>query len=251
MVLGARLAGAKTVVWTDTEQARTANRITFPFASRILTPDVYPDDLGPRHTRYHGLHELAYLSPSRFKPDASVLARYGLSEDRPYCVVRLIAWDAGHDLGVSHATVKEHAQVLEKLEERWQVVMIQEGEPVPALDRWTATIRPADFHQLLYHADLCVTEGATTASEAIVLGARTVYTNPVRRSYLDALEETGLLQQAPAGKGLTEAISRVLTRFPDHALARNVAADIAAGHEDVTERIVTSVLDAAQDPVTT
>ncbi len=38
---------------------------------------------------------------------------------------------------------------------------------------------PEDFHDLLYFASCCVTEGATTATEACVLGTPVLYANPV------------------------------------------------------------------------
>jgi len=59
--LPARLTGTPNITFTDTEDAVLSNRIAFPFTDKIYTPVFFLKNLGAKHRRYAGLHELAYL----------------------------------------------------------------------------------------------------------------------------------------------------------------------------------------------
>ena len=87
------------IVWDDTEHAGVSHKMTFPFAHSVLTPDCYIMDLGKKQEKYAGCHELAYLHPNRFTPDKNVLRKIGINPDEKYCVVRMVSWQAHHDVG--------------------------------------------------------------------------------------------------------------------------------------------------------
>jgi predicted glycosyltransferase len=59
------LAGAvrrvPAVVFYDTEFAVQTNRIVYPLAHSVCTPDCYQGKVPGRHSQYAGYHELAYL----------------------------------------------------------------------------------------------------------------------------------------------------------------------------------------------
>jgi predicted glycosyltransferase len=44
-------------------------RLSLPVSNVVLSPDVLPVDLGKKHIRYRGYHELMYLTPKYFNPD--------------------------------------------------------------------------------------------------------------------------------------------------------------------------------------
>ncbi len=83
----------------DTENASLTARITIPFTDALYTPDCFEGSLGPKHRKYRGYKELAYLHPKYFRPNRDSLRIAGLSESEPYLVVRLASWDASHDIG--------------------------------------------------------------------------------------------------------------------------------------------------------
>ena len=56
-------------------------------------------DLGRKHIRYNGFHELAYLHPNRFKPDISVLDELKVKEGEKFVILRFVSWNATHDFG--------------------------------------------------------------------------------------------------------------------------------------------------------
>ncbi|MEA5089002.1 DUF354 domain-containing protein, partial [Solidesulfovibrio sp.] len=238
-----RLAGVPCVVFDDTDTAGLENRISHPLATVVATPSGYPRDLGPKQVRYDGLHELAYMHPARFTPDPAVAARYGFSPAAPYAVVRFSSWEAGHDLAARTASLEEKLALVAALGQRGQVLLVPEGDPPRELAARTPPIAPEDFHHLLALARYCVTEGATTASEACIRGVPSLYLNPSRPFYIGELAQTGLLAVGRPGQGLAAALEALCARFPDPAPARDAAArfvaariDVAAFAADLVER---------------
>lgn len=232
------LAGCRRIVFYDTDTATTANRITYPFAGRIVTPDVYPHDLGRKHVRYGGFHELAYLHPNYFTPRPEVLGKYGLNEGEPFSIVRFIAWEASHDIGVDAASRAEKEAVVEWLRGRVRVLVLPERTDDPLFPDLTVRIAPEDFHDLLYYASFCATEGATTASECCILGTPVLYMNPLQPCYIHTMAETGLLAKVLPGEPMVPALEALQDRYGDADAARDAAARLVADHIDVTDFMV-------------
>lgn len=194
----ARLVGARSLVFTDTEHSTIQNRLAFPFAHRICVPDCFFGDLPETATTYPGYHELAYLHPDRFQPSTGVLDRHGLDGTDRLVVLRTVAWDAAHDFGASGLQGVEG--VVDELESTGATVVISAEAPLPpelADRRYTGP--PADIHHLLAHATLVVGEGATTAAEAAVLGTPAIFISEWELGYTRDLERYGLLFNFVAG----------------------------------------------------
>jgi predicted glycosyltransferase len=163
------LLGCRSVVFTDTEHATHRKRFVYPMADRVCSPEFYQDDIGDNHTKYPGYHELAYLHPDRFDPDASVLDDLDVGPDERLVVLRLVSWDAAHDIG--DRGIDDAVDAVERLEaEGARVVITSEADLPPELADRELSL-PADrIHDLLYHADLFIGESATMATESAVLG---------------------------------------------------------------------------------
>ncbi|WP_255149581.1 DUF354 domain-containing protein [Halorarius halobius] len=189
----APLVGARSLVFADTEHARLQNRLSFPFAHRVCTPVGYRGDAGPKQVRYPGYHELAYLHPDRFVPSRAPFDATDLSPEEPLVVLRVVAWDAAHDLGKQGLTGLE--AVVERLEAAGGHVVISSQATLPrALEPYRYSLPPHEMHHLLAHADLFVGESATMATEAAVLGTPAVYISHWETGYTAELErEFGLL----------------------------------------------------------
>jgi len=183
----ARLIGAKSIIFTDTEHATIANLVTFPFSSVICTPSCFKRDLGKKQVCYNGYHELAYLHPIYYKPDPSVLHGLGIKETDKYIVIRFVAWGASHDIG-QYGLVDPRG-IISELEPYGRVLTSSEVKLDTSLDNYCITLPPEKLHDLLYYATLCITEGATIASECAVLGTPAIYVNNLRLGYLDEQEE--------------------------------------------------------------
>jgi len=175
------------ISFEDTEHARGQIRLYLPFAATVCTPSCYRDDLGPKQIRYHGYHELAYLHPSRFTPNPSVLAELGLAEGDPYIIVRFVSWQASHDIG-QHG-IHDKVGLVKMLEKYGRVLITSEGALPEELQAYQIRISPEKMHDLLYYATLYVGEGATMASECAILGTHAIYVNSLDLGYIAEEDE--------------------------------------------------------------
>ena len=209
----ASVTGAKSLVFYDTEHATLITKLGYPFADAISTPECYRDDAGPKQVTYPGYHELAYLHPDRFEPDPTVFEDVGLEPGTSFAVVRLSSWNASHDVG--HGGFDDPRTVVDRLEDAGlQVLLTVEGGAPAGLEPYEFETAPERMHDLLAYADVVLSEGATTAAEAAVLGTPAVYVNPLSLGYTTELEaEYGLLfeytGEARHVRGLERAVSIV------------------------------------------
>lgn len=184
----AKLVGARSLIFTDTEIGTLQNKLAFPVADRIYTPDCYQDDIGPKQVRYPGYHELAYLHPNRFSPDPSVVKKLAIDPDEKFVVLRLVAWNAAHDVG--HGGFSDPKDVVECLESTGARVLITaESGVAEQLDSYKIDIPPEKIHHVLYYSDLFIGESATMATESAVLGTPAIFVSSTRRGYTDELED--------------------------------------------------------------
>lgn len=192
-----KLVGARSVVFYDTEHATLISRLAFPFADDVFVPESYYEDAASDVHRYPGYHELAYLHPSRFTPDASILDELdqNVGPDGRLVVLRLVSWGASHDVGREGLGHEKIGEFVERLERDGATVVVTSEVPLPEeLEHCRASIEPHRMHHLLARADLFIGEGATMAAESAVLGTPAIYVNDLAMGYTDELEERyGLL----------------------------------------------------------
>jgi uncharacterized protein len=200
------------IVHEDTEFATLQQRLFLPFASKIVTTTSYYKDWGPRQMRINSLEPLAYLHPSEFEPDPSILSKYGLMADVPYVVLRLIAWRALHDHGVSGLTPEDVSKLSTTIEASGieKIVLSSESDRWNTLLAGAITIAPHDLHHLLAFARLCISESITVAGESAVLGVPTVLVNPLEAGHTRELERYGLIERILDKNSLGERVSAVL-----------------------------------------
>jgi len=237
----APLVGARSVVFTDTEHATVSNRIAFPFADEVLTPDCYDADHGSNQVRYAGCHELAYLHPDRFRPDPSVLGEVGLTRDDRFVVLRHGGWGAVHDVG--DGGFDDVAEVVHRIESAGvDVVLSSESTHPPEVADRGIDLEPDRMHDLLAYADLFVGESGTMSLESAVLGTPAVYIHTARPGIVDRLDRYGLLypfhDDNRHEQGIETAIE-LLSANVDWADRRDEFVD---DHVDTTEVVVNRLL---------
>jgi predicted glycosyltransferase len=187
IVHAARLRGIPSLVFYDTENATLSNRITYPAATHIFTPRAYRHDLGPKHERYNGYQELAYLHPKRFTPDPALLAVEKLEPGEPFTFVRLVAWNSHHD--VNDFGVTDVHQVVRRLERFGRVLISSEALLPDDLKRYERKGRSVDVHHIMAFAQMLFGESATMASESAQLGIPAIFLSTSSRGYTDELEQ--------------------------------------------------------------
>ena len=162
------------IAFTDTETAVLSNRMAFPFADRILTPEWFTVDCGPRHHRYRGFHEWSYLNPNEFQPDAAIVRAEGIDPDTPYALLRLVRWGAAHDRGERGFTPEDAITLVEQLARRLRVCVSVEGPAPAALQPYVARLRVDRVHHVEAFASLVVGESPSMATESALLGVPAV-----------------------------------------------------------------------------
>jgi hypothetical protein len=172
--LPSRLLGIPNIALTDTETAELCNRIAFPFADRVLTPEWFTRDFGRRHYRYRSFHEWSYLHPHEFTPDPELVKGEGIDPDQPYAVVRFVRWDAVHDQGEKGFSAEDAIRLIQQLSSRMKVVLTTETPPPEALRKFAIAIRIDRMHHVMAFAKLVVGESPSMCAEAALMGVPSV-----------------------------------------------------------------------------
>jgi len=238
--------GRPSIVWDDTEHQKLAHAITYPLATAYHCPDSYRKQLGKKQRFYAGCHDLAYLHPNRFTPDAQVVRSLGIDPAQRYCVIRLISWGAHHDVGQHGFEANKKLDFVKALAQRAGVYITSEA-PLPAdLEPYRLRVPAHQLHHVLAFASLCVTEGATVATEASLLGVPAVYINTLTAGVIEMFEEYGLIKRTTDTE---EALRQSLQALEGAGAKEKWAAArdrLLADKIDVTDYIVETIERAAE-----
>lgn len=212
----------RNIVLTDTETATLSHLLAFPFADAILLPEAYGRAKdrafflsGNRAVFYTGTQECAYLL-GRTQPVAAFRAKHSIAG--PLFLIRISAGEAFHEsIGRRSKVVAAMARELSK---RGKVAISLEKGSDPALEEWRYPFALDEYHAALAAAELVVTEGATTATEAAILGTPFVFINRNVYGTIQVARDTGLGLTAAT---FEEALEIVASRRADK-LKENTAA---------------------------
>lgn len=171
------LLGKPSIIINDSEPLPFQQLVNRAFASAILTPSCFRKDLGNKHVRFAGYKELAYLHPSYFRPDPSVLIKLGLSKGEKFAILRFNVFDAIHDIGKSGFSIHDQFELVSAFEKHVRVFISPEGDLSSELEHYRLPIPYSKIHDALYYAQLLVTDTQTMTTEAAVLGTPAVRCN--------------------------------------------------------------------------
>lgn len=162
-----------------------------PFTDVVFTPWNLEQDLGKKQVRLKTFHEMAYLRPEYFTPDKHKIEKLEIRGNEKYCIIRLVSWGASHDLGQSGINKSILGDIIKIIKKDYRIFISAEGNIPEEYKKYLIKIDPVDIHHVLYYASLCISEGATMASEAGVLGTPALYVNTLKRSYNQDQEAFG------------------------------------------------------------
>lgn len=180
----------------DAEATPLFAKLFYPFFSGIIAPTIC--DAGKweyKKVGHYSFHELAYLYPTSFSPDRSILVKYHIPSYKPFFLIRFTKLTAYHDKEI-HGIEKDTALRLVSMLNRHGNVYISSERPVETeLEKYRLNIDPLDIHHIMAFADLFVGDSQTMAAEAGVLGTPFVRLNDFsgRLSYLNEIENKYLL----------------------------------------------------------
>ena len=232
IALASKITRKKIYVFDDDDSAvqPITRRLTIPLSDVIITPECLKfENYGKKHITYRGYQELAYLSPKYFRPDYSVIKKYGLSNNS-YFILRFNDFTAHHDFGQSGIPEKSKIDLIHLLRAHGKVVITSEGKLSEKYSSYQLKVDPIDIHHLLAFAKLYIGDSQTMASEAAVLGTPSLRCNTFKGkiSYLDELEKKYHLTFA----FLPEEIDKLITLVND-LLRENEIKNIWSARKDL------------------
>lgn len=216
-----RLLRKPSIVFDDTEHSKYEHLLMDRLATLILTPACFKKELGRKQVRYDGYHALAYLHPSYFKPDPSVLSLLNLAEGEKLVVMRFTAFQASHDAGVFGFSIAGKRRMIQDFRECARVVVTSESPLPEDLRQYQLKVSPEQLHSILYYSDLYVGDSGATTVEAALLGTPAVHCErTVRRGrVIAATDYCGTFWEIQSRYGL-------LYSFPDEDAALTKAAEL-------------------------
>ena len=139
---------------------------------------------------YQSYHELGYLHPNQFIPDAAKVTQYGIDVTKPYFLVRFAQLTAHHDVGIHGINTEIAERLVEMLRPHGKVYITSERPLEPQFEQYRIKIDPLDIHHVMAFASLYIGDSQTMAAEAGVLGTPFVRFNDFvgRLAYLNELE---------------------------------------------------------------
>lgn len=159
-----------TTLEDDVDVIRNLARLTYPFSSTILVPDVcHVGKWERKKIPYYGYMKLAYLHPSYFTPDRTVLERYKISGR--YILVRLARLTAHHDIGIKGLNTDLVLKIKSVAEKNgYNVYVSAEGDLDNRLKYNQLKIKFTDIHHIMAYASMLVSDSQSMSMEAAMLG---------------------------------------------------------------------------------
>jgi len=160
----------------DTEHTKM-NHLLYPlFSSAIITPFYFEKHLGRKQIRFQAYFEQFYLHSKYYKQDVISTLK---AEDK-YVLIRYIAYDAIHDRRTQAVSKKTKKEIVVELSKKFKVLISEESEFIDDFYKpYLIKIPPEKIHDAIANAIFFISEGATMAAEAGILGTSYVYINPL------------------------------------------------------------------------
>ncbi len=238
------------VLWDDTEHHKFGHMAAWPFATEIHSPDCYSIPPIKKQKLYPGCHELAFLHPDRFTPDAEIVRGIGIDPDEKYCIVRFVGWTAQHDVGQHGFADNKKVHFVKSLAEHARVYITSETPLPDELEQYRLKIPAHLIHHVMAFASLCVGEGASMISESACLAVPGVYINTLPLGYLNMMEEHGLIRQTTDTDRALQMSIDLLTEQTTKANCLAGQKQLIAEKSDVTDYIVATLERFDKGPIT-
>lgn len=153
-------------------------KYALPFATNVLTPTPLKNERkSVKDISYDGYHELAYLHPSVFSPNLSVLDDLELTPNERFFILRFVAFWGHHDVNNIGLTLKQKLDLVDRLKPYGKIFITSEKKIESELQEYLITIEPQKMHSVLYYATMFIGDSQTMTSEAAILGTPAIKCN--------------------------------------------------------------------------
>jgi uncharacterized protein len=231
----------------DVEIVPLVGVLAYPFAKWILAPEVC--SVGrwqKKKLSYQGNHELAYLHPSNFNPDAEVASRY-VDIQNDYFILRFAKLGAHHDHGRQGISDELATMLVQRLTLKGRVLITSERPLPPALEKYRVSVAPLDMHHVMAFASGYIGDSQTMAAEAGVLGVPFIRYNDFvgQIGYLNELEVTYTIGRGLRTGNEEELLSMVEKFFTpaQSQISRNKRDQFIGDKLDVAKLIIETITD--------
>ena len=171
-------------------------KLFIPFTNAIITPESYLQDIGWKQIRMPSFKELSYLHPNNFKPRKDILSMLGVEETTPFILLRFNDFDSLHDIGINNIKLETKKEMIVHLEQYAQIFVSSES-PLPKELKGYELKTPKDrIHDVLFYANLLVTETGTMTTESAILGTPVIMIHPrsdLFGNFVELKEKYGLI----------------------------------------------------------
>lgn len=208
----AKLLNRPHIALTDTENARLGIFSFAPFSEVIITPQSFFKSFGSKQIRFNGFFELGYLHPDYFRIDDRIRDRLKISEGEKFVLFRFVSWNASHDIGQSGISDRTKIELVNLfLESGYKIFISSEGRIRSDLESYKINIYPEEMHSVLSEADFVISEGATMATEAALLGTPSLYVNSLDAGIIRDGVNAGLLYSFRSDNDLINKVELLLS----------------------------------------
>ena len=221
------------IAFTDTEHAKLGIASFLPFTDTIITPKTFKGNLGHNHIKFDGYMEDAYLHPKYFKPDKNILKKLNLSDQERYVVLRLVSWDASHDIGQKGFRIDTLVKLINEVKKHARVFISAENKVPKIFKKYQISINPTEIHDVLSFAELFIGEGATMASECAIMGTPSIYINTLSAGTLENQKQRGILHMFKSSNGLIEKTKEILTNPKGKVETKQISLDLFKNKIDI------------------
>ena len=221
MSVAAFLTNKPHVLYDDDEVTILGLKLAQWFSTKIITPRSFYKDLGEKQIKVPMYKELYYLDDKHFAPNPNILSSLGIDYKEKYVVVRFIAWKASHDFMMSGLSDKEKLEFITELSKYAKVYISSEAPLSEELEKYRLAIPYELIHQVMYYAQMVISDGATMASEAVVLGTHAVRLSPIDcGTFREQESRYNLLKwfHGAEKKDFDEALNYIKTKLSDENL---------------------------------
>jgi predicted glycosyltransferase len=190
-------------------------RLTRGFADVMITPSNLTTDLGKRHVKIDSLKELAYLHPTYFQPEKTILGRLRIGELEDFIVLRLNAFDATHDFGTRGFGLQERRRLVGELSKHGRVFISSEGSVSEDLSEYGLRTPKEQIHHVLHYAKMLIADTGTMVTEAAILGTPAICYHPKARkigNFVELEEKYQLILTFTDHRALIEKAVELLTQ---------------------------------------
>jgi len=143
-------------------------------STQVYFPPIISDKGEKKISIFRGLKEWAYLSPTYFTPNPSVLESYGLVQ-KNYVFIREVSSGSVNYMGQSEGLILSVSHTFRK---DLAVVLSLENKELKSRypEHWIILEEPVmDIHSLIYYSRVLVSSGDSMAREGAMLGVPSIY----------------------------------------------------------------------------